>query len=95
MHCYTTRADVDAFIARLGATLDFFGDVSGGEEAAAASAGAAELEHAPRAASADGDLAWDANAAWLEQCSTSGVVSWYDVGLRLTAPETASTPRGD
>ena len=65
------------------------------EEEAAASAGAAELEHAPRAASADGDLAWDANAAWLEQCSTSGVVSWYDVGLRLTAPETALTPRGD
>ena len=47
------------------------------------------------AASTDDDLAWDANAEWLEQCSTSGVVSWYDVGLRLTAPETASTPRGD
>ena len=30
------------------------------------------------------NLAWDDNAAWLEQCKTGGVVSWYDAGLRLT-----------
>ena len=31
------------------------------------------------------NLAWDDNAAWLEQCKAAGVISWYDVGLRLTA----------
>ena len=44
VHCYTTRADVDAFVERLGATLDFFGDVGGGEEAAASPGGAEQLD---------------------------------------------------
>ena len=29
-------------------------------------------------------LAWDDNAKWLEQCKASGVVSWFDAGLRLS-----------
>ena len=34
-------------------------------------------------------LAWDDKAKWLEQCNAGGVVSWYDAGLRLTAPAAA------
>jgi len=30
IHCYTTRADVDAFITHLGTTLDFFDGAADG-----------------------------------------------------------------
>ena len=41
-------------------------------------------------ASAPLPLAWDDNAAWLEACQSSGVLSWYDAGLRLAAAEKAT-----
>ena len=39
-----SAAAVDAFVERLGATLDFFGDVGGGEEAAASPGEAEQLD---------------------------------------------------
>ena len=55
---------------------------SGAAPAAAAPAAAAPA--APTAAATGGKLAWNDNAKWLEQCKASGVVSWFDAGLRLS-----------
>ena len=57
--------------------------------AAAAAKQAAEgpaIGGAAAAPTGPANLAWDDNAAWLAACKSSGVASWYDSGLRLTAP---------
>ena len=41
-------------------------------------------EGPPLAPAAPLNLDWDDNAAWLAACKDTGVVSWYDAGLRLT-----------
>ena len=50
--------------------------------------GGRATEAAP--AAARGALAWNDNAAWLERCEASGVVSWFDAGLRLVDSSVSS-----